>query len=101
MQRSALCRSRRELSNEYLLAKFSFDTAANEPCKICPLSAYRSPRWIHFLREERAREKAEEFARKVEEVNQGFKDIFHRYVTRIQDLAFIGWVEVYVFLTSG
>ena len=42
MQRSALCRSRRELSNEYLLAKFGFDTAENEPCKVCPLSAYRS-----------------------------------------------------------
>ena len=27
VQRSALCRSRRELSNEYLLAKFGFDTA--------------------------------------------------------------------------
>ena len=26
-------------SNEYLLAKFSFDTAENEPCKLCPLSA--------------------------------------------------------------
>ena len=44
MQRSALCRSRRELSNEYLLAKFGFDTAENEPCKVCPLSAYGSPR---------------------------------------------------------
>ena len=22
-----------------------FDTAENEPCKVCPLSAYRSPRW--------------------------------------------------------
>ena len=32
-------------SNEYLLAKFGFDTAENEPCKVCPLSAYRSPRW--------------------------------------------------------
>ena len=31
MQRRALCRSRRELSNEYLLAKFGFDTAENEP----------------------------------------------------------------------
>ena len=39
-----MCRSRRELSNEYLLAKFGFDTAENEPCKVCPLSAYRSPR---------------------------------------------------------
>ena len=46
MQRSALCRSRRELSNEYLLAKFGFDTAENEPCKVCPLSAYRSPRFL-------------------------------------------------------
>ena len=27
MQRSALCRSQRELSNAYLLAKFCFDTA--------------------------------------------------------------------------
>ena len=33
MQRSALCRSRRELSNAYLLAKFGFDTAENEPCQ--------------------------------------------------------------------
>ena len=33
MQRSALCRSRRELSNAYLLAKFRFDTAENEPAK--------------------------------------------------------------------
>ena len=39
-----MCRSRRELSNEYLLAKIGFDTAKNEPCQICPLSAYRSPR---------------------------------------------------------
>ena len=33
MQRSALCRSQRELSNEYLLAKIGFDTAENEPAK--------------------------------------------------------------------
>ena len=46
VQRSALCRSRRELSNEYLLEKFGFDTAENEPCKVCPLSAYRSPRFV-------------------------------------------------------
>ena len=32
-------------SNEYLLAKFGFDTAENEPSKVCPLSAYRSPRY--------------------------------------------------------
>ena len=42
MQRSALCRSRRMLSNKYLLLKFGFDTADNEPCKVCPLSVYRS-----------------------------------------------------------
>ena len=35
VQRSALCRSRRELSNAYLLAKFGFDTAENEPSKVC------------------------------------------------------------------
>ena len=36
VQRSALCSSRRELSNAYLLAKFGFDTAENEPSKVCP-----------------------------------------------------------------
>ena len=41
-----MCRSRRELSNEYLLAKFGFDIAENEPCKVCPLSAYISPRFF-------------------------------------------------------
>ena len=35
MQRSALCRSRRELSNAYFVAKFGFDTAENEPSKVC------------------------------------------------------------------
>ena len=39
MQRSALCRSRRELSNAYLLANFGFDTAENEPSKV-----WRAPR---------------------------------------------------------
>ena len=33
-QRSAFCRSRRELSNAYLLPKFGFDTAENEPFKV-------------------------------------------------------------------
>ena len=45
MQRSASCRSRLELSNAYLLAKFGFDTAENELFQVCPLSAYRSPRF--------------------------------------------------------
>ena len=34
MQRSALCRSRRELSNEYLLAKIGVDTAENEAVEV-------------------------------------------------------------------
>ena len=34
MQRSALCRSRRELSDEYLLAKIGVDTAENEPLEV-------------------------------------------------------------------
>ena len=42
VQRSALCRSRRELFNAYFLAKFGFDTAENEPCQVCPIE--RSPR---------------------------------------------------------
>ena len=32
-----MCRSRRELSNAYFRAKFGFDTAENEPCKVCPI----------------------------------------------------------------
>ena len=37
MQRTALCRSRRELSNAHLLPKCGFDKAENEPCKVCPI----------------------------------------------------------------
>ena len=36
MLRSTFCRSRQELSNAYFLAKFGFDTAENEPSKVCP-----------------------------------------------------------------
>ena len=32
-------RSRREVSNECLLAKIGLDTAENEPCRVCPKSA--------------------------------------------------------------
>ena len=42
VQRNALCRSRRELSNAYLLAKFGFETAENEPSKVCRWSRTRS-----------------------------------------------------------
>ena len=35
MQKSALCRSRRELSNGCVLATFDFGTAENEPSKVC------------------------------------------------------------------
>ena len=35
VQRSAFCRSRRELSNAYSLSKFGFDTAENEPSEVC------------------------------------------------------------------
>ena len=34
-----MCRSRRELSNAYFLAKFRFDTAENEPSKVCLIAA--------------------------------------------------------------
>ena len=36
-------------SNEYFLVNFGFDTAENEPYKVCPLSAYRSPRYNSFV----------------------------------------------------
>ena len=49
VHRIAFCRSQREISNAYLHAKFGFDTAKNEPCKVCTLSAYRSPRSSHIL----------------------------------------------------
>ena len=31
------------------ICKFGFDTAENEPCKVCPLFAYRSPRLQPFV----------------------------------------------------
>ena len=34
VQRSALCRPRRELSNAYLLAKIGVDTAENKPLEV-------------------------------------------------------------------
>ena len=37
-----MCRSRRELSNAYLLAKFVLDTAENEPCQVCPIPRNRT-----------------------------------------------------------
>ena len=47
-----MCRSRRELSNEYCvfsckiwLRSTAAAAAENEPCKGCPLSAYSSPRF--------------------------------------------------------
>ena len=43
MQRNALCRSRRELSDAYLPPKFGFDTAENETCKVCPIERCSSP----------------------------------------------------------
>ena len=33
------------LKNEPTLAIVGVDTADNEPCKVCPLSVYRSPRF--------------------------------------------------------
>ena len=33
-QKGKSCRSRQELSNEYWIGKFSFDTAENEPLKV-------------------------------------------------------------------
>ena len=46
VHRSVLCRSRRELSTAYLVAKIGFDRAENEPRKVCPLFVYRSPKFL-------------------------------------------------------
>ena len=60
MQRSALCRSRRELSNAYLLAKFGFDTASRTSLvKFAREPGNRPgrgvPRNLHEVRQERRR----------------------------------------------
>ena len=39
-----------ERPNEYWFAKLGFDTADNEPCNVCLLSVYRSPRFHHEIR---------------------------------------------------
>ena len=49
MKSSALCRSRQELSNAYLVAKIGFDTAENEPAKKLKLS--KKARYCAALRE--------------------------------------------------
>ena len=60
VQRSALCRSRRELSNAFFLAKFGFVTAENEPSKVCRtgvlLANYGVPNEGVALREGRGRQ---------------------------------------------
>ena len=43
VQRSALCRSRRELSNAYLLAKIGVDTAENEPLEVLGENSIQYP----------------------------------------------------------
>ena len=56
---SALCRSRRELSNEYLLAKIGVDTAEKEPLEVWAkiqftihftpyVNRFPSPRTVNF-----------------------------------------------------
>ena len=49
-----MCRSRRELSNEYLLAKFGFDTAENEPLKFSRIQPWTQPRLTFLSRGSRA-----------------------------------------------
>ena len=44
VERIALCRSWRELSHEYLIAKIGLGIAENEPCEAYALSNYRSRR---------------------------------------------------------
>ena len=55
-----MCRSRRELSNAYFVAKFVLDTAGNEPCQVCPTEPFPDPG--HALEPRRRRLAAEEQA---------------------------------------
>ena len=50
------CRSRQELSNEYLLEKIRFDTAENEPLKVCQKNRQKLEKTLnhHRLLESRA-----------------------------------------------
>ena len=43
-------------SKKILLAKIGVDTAENEPCKVCPLSVYRSPRCVEFIQGSRIKD---------------------------------------------
>ena len=79
-----MCRSRRERSNEYFLAKFGFDTAENEPYKVCPLSAYRPHRSdgiVDML--EKLKDKFEEERNTCEKEEMEKK---HAYQMMMQDL---------------
>ena len=95
-----MCRSRRELSNEqiansneYLFAKFGFDTAENEPCKVCPLSAYKPPRsWWRGgdappTPEDEAKIYLEDASRRALRVMDAFEKVMHLYssLTHVQE----------------
>ena len=45
------CRSRKMWKNEPILAIGGVDTEENEHFEVCPLSVYRSPRWVRILSE--------------------------------------------------
>ena len=51
MQRSASCRSRRELSNEYLLDEIGVDTAENEPLEVWGKIQFSTKVFIRLLNE--------------------------------------------------
>ena len=44
-----MCRSRRALSNAYLLAKFGLDTAENEPSKVCRTGRRCMPEQLYSI----------------------------------------------------
>ena len=49
MKRSASCRDRRELSNEYSVGKTGFDKAEKEPWQVCPLKMSKSRKCFDTL----------------------------------------------------
>ena len=56
-----MCRSRQELSNAYLLAKFGFDTAENEPSEVC-VSKDKLTVVVHVVQQDRTLARLAELA---------------------------------------
>ena len=75
-----MCRSRRELSNAYLLAKFGVDTAENEPSKVCPRRPRRRrARQAHGAHDKLDRARSRLYRSQILQVNTRWKALAEIY----------------------